>query len=435
MRSFYVQKHNRQVMSDINNKDKQLLDTVKNEISIRLGKKSQEEWSQKDFEYVIYLIENDSGTQISLSTLKRIWKNEYSRLPHIATLNALSQLAFSKDWMTLKHGITQNKDTSLKSRIRKPKKSKVWFAFVSLLVVVSVILFLPSSKEKDKVQYDPESISFSCKTSGENIVPNSVVFQYDVESVHADSFYIQQSWDATRRIRIDQTGNTQTDIYYTPGYYNAKLIANDSIIKQIPVHIVYNDWYVAIYQDVTDVVPFTKKEWNQDSSLTIETTLLEKRGVDLNDRFFLNFYNVREFGVGGDDLTYTAQFQLKELSTVLCPRMSLLIKGDNSLFWISFVKKGCESNLSLICSDQYYDGKKEDLTQFGVHADVWNKLKIETKQNKLSISLNDSLIFTDTYTKKIGSIKAIDHLFEGIGAIDEVKLLDKDDNIVFSDSF
>ena len=35
-------------------------------------------------------------------TIKRIWKNEYQRLPHISTLNMLTQLAFKTDWLALK---------------------------------------------------------------------------------------------------------------------------------------------------------------------------------------------------------------------------------------------------------------------------------------------------------------------------------------------
>ncbi|MEI9809516.1 MAG: hypothetical protein WDO16_17520 [Bacteroidota bacterium] len=41
----------------------------------------------------------------------------------------------------------------------------------------------------------------------------------------ADSFFIQQSWDKNRRVKIDKHSHTLTDIYYEPGYHIAKLIA------------------------------------------------------------------------------------------------------------------------------------------------------------------------------------------------------------------
>ena len=46
--------------------------------------------------------------------------------------------------------------------------------------------------------------TFSAAKVTGNDLPNTVVFTYDVTAVTADSFFIQQSWDRTRRVRVDE---------------------------------------------------------------------------------------------------------------------------------------------------------------------------------------------------------------------------------------
>ena len=70
------------------------------------------------------------------------------------------------------------------------------------------------------------------------------MFHYNIDDVKADSFFIQQSWDVNRRVRIFKNNYTLTDIYYEPGYHMAKLIANDSIIQTVDVSIPSDGWFL-----------------------------------------------------------------------------------------------------------------------------------------------------------------------------------------------
>ena len=44
---------------------------------------------QRDFEYLARLIEEKSKVRLSLSTLKRLWKDDYAQEPHASTLDAV----------------------------------------------------------------------------------------------------------------------------------------------------------------------------------------------------------------------------------------------------------------------------------------------------------------------------------------------------------
>ncbi len=90
---------------------------------------------------------------------------------------------------------------------------------------------------------DLKKAQFSMNKTTRNDLPNTVVFNYNIDDVNADSFFIQQSWDKDRRVRIDKKNHTLTDIYYEPGYHVAKLIANDSVIRTIDVSIPTDKWF------------------------------------------------------------------------------------------------------------------------------------------------------------------------------------------------
>src|SRR5690606_25205311 len=85
--------------------------------------------------------------------------------------------------------------------------------------------------------------TFAARKTTDHDLPNTVVFSYNVDDVKADSFFIQQSWDTGRRVRIYPGQYTLTDIYYEPGYHLAKLMANDSVIRTVDVSIPTDRWF------------------------------------------------------------------------------------------------------------------------------------------------------------------------------------------------
>lgn len=58
-------------------------------IEERLNWPAGQDWTQRDFEYLKDLIFEKTGTLLSLSTLKRLWKEKPGR-PHPSTLNAMA---------------------------------------------------------------------------------------------------------------------------------------------------------------------------------------------------------------------------------------------------------------------------------------------------------------------------------------------------------
>src|SRR5690606_14086552 len=83
------------------------------------------------------------------------------------------------------------------------KKTSRYSRMVALLVGVPIVLVATVSFFARDGSINPEDVSFSVNKVTSNDIPNTVIFTYDLGNVSGDSFFIQQSWDRDRRVKID----------------------------------------------------------------------------------------------------------------------------------------------------------------------------------------------------------------------------------------
>ncbi|WP_428667365.1 hypothetical protein [Runella sp.] len=409
-------------MSEINAGDEALLNALKKEVEKKAGLQNAENWTQKDYDFLVFYIEENSGVKISLTTLKRIWRNEYSRLPHISTLDALSYIAYSKDWLSLKLENTKTQSIPEQTPKINPTR-KVSYRWIPIsIALIAISLFFVFSNRIFRKNTGNADVIFAAKTSVENKVPNSVIFTYDVHSVDADKFYIQQSWDPRRRVEVSKNNHQQTDIYYLPGYYMAKLFADDSIIKEIPVHIVTDDWVIAAHQKKIENKVIPKTDWVKNGGIGADKALLSRHKIDINEPFKLTFHDSHDFKTDGNQFSFSSSFKLDSSASTVCPVAAIVIKGENEYIYLNVGKKGCESELKMKVSDKRFDGKKMDLTAFGTDIYNWQNINVSAKNNKVEITLKDKKVFTAPYSKSIGPLKEVVFIFDGSGVVDKVKL-------------
>ncbi len=403
-------------MSGIHHADRVLLDSLKTEIEKKAGLQHSEKWSQKDYDFLIFYIEEHGGIKISLTTLKRIWKNEYSRLPHIHTLDALSRIAFGKDWHTLKmENVPPPKPEILPVHAKKSNRNWLW---VILLPAAAAIFFF-LRPEADSESY--EHVRFSAKTTVSNAIPNTVIFDYDVSRLKGDTFFLQQSWDVRRRIRISKNDHSQTDIYYLPGYYKAKLLSGNQIIREYPVHITTDGWIAAAHQDNLENVILHDAGFSATGAVNLNNGLLRSHGIHTGDPFTITMHNSREFGIDGDRFVFNATLRM-DSSATSCPVTSIVIKGAEQFFLVNLGRKGCESNLNLQISEKKISGKKNDLSAFGTDIYRNNHIKILAMNHKLFLYLNHKMIAEIPYMKPVGKLKELVFILNGTAIISDVAL-------------
>ncbi len=416
------------------NSDFELLEAIKNEIARQCGLLGNTNWSQKDYDFLSFYIEEQGGYRLSVSTLKRLWSKQYTRLPHISTLDVLARVAFKADWQSLKAERLSHRGRKKKS---VPKLKRLWKPIGLLLAVILplILLFAAGIRTFEKKKNRRVEVDFSFKKTLSNELPNTVVFNYDIEGLEAERFYLQQSWDKSRRVEIFKGSTERTDIYYIPGYFTAKLLADEQVIKEIPVHITHEDWFIAMRQPMSNIVTFGKELWEKQDYLALKASTIQTKGIDLNQEFQQAFYQVRDFGLQGDNFTHSVAFSMEALEAVDCPLISIHVQGTSGYYWVMLGNKGCGAELGVKVGEKEHHGKTEDLTMLATQMYQWNRVKLQTVDKQVNLTLNDTLVFSTAYEESIGAVMEISYFFNGIGKIDDVLLANKEKEVVFADNF
>ncbi|MEM9868806.1 MAG: hypothetical protein AAF765_14020 [Bacteroidota bacterium] len=392
---------------------------------------------QRDLQYLIDLMDEKKNIQISLSTMKRLWKNEYSSLPHISTLNALVSLLGHENWNSYRR--------EQLSKIQKPNKTVAQSnRFTKIIPVVAVLgtivlmYFLISLIRGEPEMEVPKDVVFSANKTVAFNVPNSVIFSYDLTQTKADSFFIQRSWNPMHKFRIDPQKKTFSQIYYYPGFHWARLIANDSIIQKERIHIQTNGWLATAKSNPMQQIPkyAATPEIQSDGKLTLQNTTREALGFGLNQNLILSYFNVRDFkGLASDAFVLETKVRFENTKNLTCPFLEVKWIDEKDASWVGIIDKGCESNLNLKLGDNFFMGSENDFSLLGANMDEWQHLKIISNNNIVQFYINDTLCLENQFTGAQGDIMGLIFTFTGSGSLDYVYLKDLEGNTRYADDF
>jgi hypothetical protein len=287
--------------------------------------------------------------------------------------------------------------------------------------------------ERSAADARPE-VRFTSRIVAEGL-PNTVIFEYDVSGVDADSFFIQQSWDASRRVRISPDQRTLTSTYYEPGFYDASLIANDEVLRSHPVHVTTVGWLALIEGDPspTYLTPMDVHGY----LLASEEQLDERDRPPTEELRIVSFYNVRPFeSLHTDDFAFeTVVRHPGEGSVDPCRRAEIAVLGEHGALAFLLGIPGCVGDLEAMFSDVYLDGAKNDLSALGIDLSDWQRLEMHVEDRSVRLQVGDNDPLAARFTKDIGRVVGLQYRFAGSGAIDHVTLRDADGGVVYDESF
>jgi hypothetical protein len=401
---------------------------------------------QRDLEYLGQMIEEKSGVSLSISTLKRIWRNDLNQLPHATTLDALVSLLDLKDWQEFKKinapFLAKTSPMTLKEgRKSLPQLPIVVTGFATVLI--GALILLQGFNKKDNSVIVRGEVGFTADKTISSGVPNTVMFHYDLSAVQADSFFIQQSWNPRDKVGIDPSNNYYSAIYYTPGFHFARIMANDSILKFTKVHIKSDGWLPLVKYDLRD-----KRHFYLDATavrlggvLKVDKPILQNASVDTGKDFVLRYYNVRDFdGITSNNFDLETRLRCEKLTgtempAIPCPQMEIMLITEENVFFVPITTKGCIGELELLVGDVYKGGRDNDLSAFGADPYLWQTLRIKNENKHTTIFLNGTAVHELEYTKDFGEIKGMIFTFTGPGAIDYVTVKNIEGQLVYQDEF
>ncbi len=265
-------------------------------------------------------------------------------------------------------------------------------------------------------------VLFTTKTVSDGI-PNSVVFKYDTSDAPENAIVeIQQNWDKRKRTTINKEDSIATSIYYRPGYFKAKLVINDSIMKEEDLYIQNKDWLGVIEGDPSPLYLNTN-DIKSENGIAISEDILSLYGVNPQiDEKWIGFYRVHSFGE-----IYTDDFDMftsvKNTSTTginICKNVRIAILYEGGAIVIPLSLKGCTSELSVRAYDIMFDGKTLDLSGFGVDINKSVNVRCYTEDRQLMFAVDDKNVFAidlpDLHKKIVGIV----YNFEGAGEVTEL---------------
>ena len=437
-------------MSMLTAHEEQLKETCKRLIEEKLGWGSSNHWTNQDFDLLSEKIFGATGVALSQTTLKRIWgKVKYESAPTVTTLNTLAKFIGFENWRDFRQKQTLHEGTAIANEtvkemksVRQTVKSNRSFLFPVLTLCLTLISILSwkyfTSRSAEKKENSPAgAYQFSSKKMVLRGVPNSVVFEYDASSSAADSVFIQQSWDNRLRARVPKDQHLHTSIYYYPGFFRAKLLADRKIVKEHDIFIQTDGWLPLIEQDPVPLY-FKKEEAIVNGKLGLPIAKIKSQNVHLEPSVpYVYYANVREFGdLTSDNFIFETSVRndFGEGSGV-CQKSEVRILTEESMVSIPLSAKGCISENNLFCLGHYIKGNENDLSGFGVDFNRFIKLRLEVIHGKARFFVDDKMIYLLDGMVPGTKIKGIVFRFQGTGSVDWVKLSKGDSKMVYEDQF
>lgn len=424
-----------------------LLQKCRTLIEQKLGWGDAAAWATNDYERLSQKIQEVTNVNLSIATLKRIWgKIRYDSKPTITTLNTLAQYLGFENWraFTQHHnsqngnGQAQETPAHVGPQINPPapaeKKNFKWLILVAGVLLLAGAFVVVNIKTKTGTAPDPAAFQFSSEKVVDEGIPNSVVFDYDASAASPDdTIFIQQSWDKRLRTRVSREGKQHTSIYYYPGFFEAKLVINEKIIKEHNLFIKTTGWLPCIEQMPVPVY-FKEAEAMNQGILTLPLERIQQANVPLQPNTpWVSFYNVRDFGnVTSDDFVFeTALRNDYSEGAAVCQHTRIHILMEGSTMVIPLSIKGCVSELNFMGND----GKKVDLSAFGVDFSNWVKVKCVFKEHEARISINDKEVFKLDANQIPVKLVGIAYRFQGTGSVDWIKLSKSDGKVFYEENF
>ncbi|MDF1694963.1 MAG: hypothetical protein P1U56_03990 [Saprospiraceae bacterium] len=399
------------------------------QIEDKLGWGRSENWHNEVFIELSDIIQEQTHVLLSPTTLKRIWgRIDYKSKPSINTLNTLAQFVGYTNWRDFKNKEMDTDDVEIKHRINFPIAKVLFFSLFLISIIASIVIGMGATG-KNSPNYSFTNVEFTSRpiVSG---LPNSVIFDFDLDGILSDSIFIQQSWDETKRIKIDPQQTQATGQYYYPGYFRAKLLFDGEISKEHDLFIKSEGWIGTIDYD-----PIPK--YFENESIDSTYIRLPEYGIgeiaQSDSPLVSSFHFVDELGeIEGDNFILESTFRtIYNDKWAVCSTTKVVILGTEGAMVIPFSIPGCISEINLMLNDYYLSGKKNDLSAFGIDLSNNQDFKIEVLDKKVKIFINNEVIFEGQYNSSVGQIVGLRYRFLGAGEVSDIQLIDSKNSKIY----
>lgn len=395
------------------------------QIEEKLGWGASDNWSSQDFERLSELIADETNVSLSPTTLKRVWgRIKYESAPTTNTLNTLAQYIGFADWRTFRqsgvreiHGETVSNPVTTQTTAR-PKYKLVW-----MLLLIAVPLFgyfiVQANRNINPEKLNTSLFSFSANKVVSEGVPNSVVFRYDAKAAKTDSVFIVQTWDISRKKRVSKNEGSHSAIYYYPGYFRAKLLADQQIVKEHDLWITSGGW-LCLAEGEPVPVYFKKEECLRNGTVMVDESVLKKYNLALHPVApRIRLFNQGDLGnIKTDNFTFETVVKNDfSQGANACQPVQVLIQCKGDVMIIPLAAKTCVGDLALTFCGEFITSQDGDLSGFGADLAQWTTVRVEVVDKKATLFVNGRKAYTTRFSHEPSDIVGVQYRLNGTGAV------------------
>lgn len=391
-------------------------------------------WTNYDFERLSDQIDLATGVRLSVTTLKRIWgKLKYESDPTLTTLNTLAQYAGYANWRSFCHSDQHSTNEAplaapmhvLRANPIQWKSRLFWFLLLFSVIASTYALTSINTKKRVAGRANDSSFSFRANKVVTEGVPNSVVFHYDARAAKTDSVFIVQTWDSKRKRKVSKEQRVHSAIYFYPGYFRTKLIADGHVVRTHDLQITSDGW-LCLAESEDMPLYFEQKECVKNGRVEISEAVLKKYQLSLHPQApRIRIFNQRDFGdLRSDNFTFETSVKSDfKAGANACQYMQVLIQCKNDVIILPLTAKPCIGKLSLSFCGTVVNSENADLSGFGADLSRWTKLRVEAVNRNVIIYVNDTKVYSLSFKHEPAEIVGLQYRFNGTGEVRQTRFV------------
>ena len=461
------------------------LEKLSQKIEEKLDWGSISKWTERNFQELSDLIDQNVKYKISVTTLKRIMgRLEKKKAPHLKTLNNLAHFMGYENWTHYKMTVEGNDEAfdffknqpenySL-AESRSPfktgqaatepefaealpeKKRRAWqtILMIAAIAVVSsglgywVALSSQSEPENGSGSFDAISKKDNNKGSqplgGENVMRlTHENFNYEKSRFDIGVEYYLPDIDINNVNLIRFDGNLRylsidnesrqgiaSHTYTKSGLYPVKIFSGKQTMAHLTVVVPTKDWVGEVFfeKNREQVHTFNPRQKN-------EVAELKDRLSRTHGRFWVKYKNFENFPVKAANFVLKTRFRNIPTNNETRDGNSFVeVLGDKNKIRIQVTNLNSQGRYYQVFSEQKHETSSGPLA-FKVNLSEWQTLMIEDRNKSLTIKLGDSIVHQTTYEQPLGYIKGFIFSFAGLGEVDYLRIYSLQDELMYEEEF
>jgi len=378
-------------------------------IEQQLGWGDANHWTGSDFERLSDLIYDRTQQRLSVTTLKRTWgRTSQVVQPSSTTLNILARFLGHESWRAFHSVVAEPELVSDANPAAAHSFRKVSILVGSIAAVLIALLTIYSLTSPESAPIDTSKVSFSIEkvTSG---IPNTVVFRYDLGGQAVDTLELQQSWDERKRTLLDPNRSLVTTTYLSPGYFNAKLVADDVILKTENLYLQSDGFEVLVSMNDKGQAQLLDQEYwsiNQDGFVLSNSFDSTFDMAQVQNMLLMNL--LPEPLIKADSFAFKTSFRMHSKGTEdPCHATTFIITGAEEVYMFSMGHPGCAGKFSAFLGGLYIDGKNADLSAMGFNLEEWTDITVSKQDSVVTFQVNDRSMTLTNKSPSIGPLGGI----------------------------